>query len=189
MTFLVNHPDTWIGVPEFWPFPLPAGGEITSSAQWLDMLMAELQLEGQMEGHVRSVLTMVADRAVTTGSRHYVTFDGADEAPFIVQSTIYDESYLGIRSLREFAGVDDPEQVAAPWAEDYTSMYGVTGARCVRYLTYDEQLGSIYGRVDYVFQAGGQVKQLTSMQLDLQLFQRLLPSMEELCATVLWSED
>jgi hypothetical protein len=132
---------------------------------------------------------MAAQRAAKSASRHYVAFDGPDAAAFIAQTVIFDDRRLGIQTLREFIGENDPAQLGVPLAEDFTSSAGVEGARCYRYLSYDDQTGSIYGQADYAFHAADQVLTLTSAQLDLTLFQRLLPRLEELAASVFWSED
>lgn len=192
MTFLLDYEPPWIGVPEYWPFPRPDGDPLPSIPVWANELVEEIRssspLTDDQAEHVRSVAVMVAERAQASRCRHYLAFDEPGGAAFIVSSELRAEEDLGIQSLREYVGEGDPAHIGVPFAEDFTSNSGVRGARCYRYLSYDEELGSIYGRADYAFVAGGELLTLTAMELDLVWFDRTLPLVEELARSVRWAE-
>lgn len=188
MSFSLDHPEEWIGVPERWPFPGADGTEFSDPEHWIMAFLDELSQNEdapspEVRERVREVLTMAAQRSASARTRVFVLFEGWDGPAFVVEALVRPEEVLGTRSLEEFAGVDDPTQLGPAYVEPFRTESGVGGVLCIRYLPFDEH-GIVYGRLDYVFHAEGQVLTLSGGELDLVGFERLKTHMAALAASV-----
>lgn len=188
MTFTLHHPDDWIGIPDRWPFPGENGTEFADAEHWITALVDVLGQEEDapappIRERVREVLTMAAQRSARSATRVFVLFEGWDGPAFIVEALTQSDEVLGTRSLEEFVGADDPAQLGAPYLEDVETRDGLSGVLCIRYLPFDAH-GVVYGRIDYAFQAEGQVLTVSGGELDLVDFERLKVHASALAATV-----
>lgn len=193
MSFYIDHPDDWIGVPESWPFPLADGGVLESPADWIRVLVDDLgasaNLDDDVRERMREILGMAVQRGVTTGHRTFVAFEDWAGAAYIVESLSLPAVELGGRSLEEFAGVSDPDQLGVPFAEEFTTATGLTGVRCYRYLPHPGGVeGMIYGRADYVFRHEDTLLVFRAAEFDMVYFRRLLPILERLASSTRWAE-
>jgi len=193
MSFYINHPSEWIGVPEYWPYPQADGPDLETSHQWVSMLVDELaELDATFgdpeREHVTSVLTLAAQRSESTGERCYVAFESWSGAAYIVATSTFSSQQLEGRSLAQHLGAEETGNLAETAVEPFDTESGVTGLRYYRYLVYDASIGSLYGRADYGFEKAGAVLTLTAAELDLDYFRKLLPLMEKLAAGVSWNE-
>lgn len=192
MSFYIPHPVEWVGVPEYWPFPWQAGQHLATEQEWVAALVSELEaangLDAEQAEWLRMVALLAAHQAVRSGGRTFFAVETWEGPAYIALCLIESDSVIGGRSLEQYAGYDDPEQIGAPFAESFESDSGLIGVRCFRYVPYEGQLGSISGRVDYAFRAGDSVLRLTGAQLDLVLFERMKPLMELLARSICWRD-
>jgi|GEM_PF-2479732 len=187
MSFFIDHPDGWIGVPEYWPYPTTYAGTVESPQEWVDALVDELtRLESfspEVRARVTTVLLLAAQRSMTAGSRMYAAFERWDGPAYLVEARVQPVGALGTGSLAEFAGAEDPQQLGAPFSEPFVTTSGLQGVRCYRYLPAAEH-GVICGRLDYAFASEDSVLTITGGELDLVDFERLKIVTESLAATV-----
>jgi len=110
VSFFIEHPDEWIGVPERWPFPGMHGIEYSDADEWLTALVDELTLTHKLEPDVRArvweLLAMAAQRGQAAGTRVFVTFEAWDGPAYVVEALAQERSVLGARSLADAAGAD-----------------------------------------------------------------------------------
>lgn len=187
MSFFIEHPDEWIGVPERWPFPGMHGIEYADADEWLTALVDELTLTHKLEPDVRArvweLLAMAAQRGQAAGTRVFVTFEAWDGPAYVVEALAQERSVLGARSLADAAGADDPTQLGAPFTDDFATHDGTVGAVCIRYLPLNEQ-GVVYGRIDYAFADDDELLIISGGEIDLVDFEKLKPRIQQLAATV-----
>jgi len=193
MSFFIDHPDEWIGVPERWPFPLTNGGVLSSPADWIRQVVDEIGesegLDADVREHMTGILGMAVQRGITSGHRTFVAFETWSGPAYIVECESMSAVEQGTRSLEDFAGLDDRDQLGVPFAEEFTTTSGLTGVRCYRYLPYPGGVeGMIYGRADYVFRQADELLVFRSAEFDMVYFRRLLPALERLVASTSWAD-
>ncbi len=193
MSFYVNHPDEWIGTPEYWPFPQQGGTELLTPEAWVDAVVDEIHdresLGLEEREHVGGLLQAVTARAAESGLRHFVAFREWQGPAYVVETEVFAVSWLGGRSIEDFLGANDPERLDNGVLEPVTTESGLSGTMCVRYLTYDAVTQSIYGRVDIGFIVEGQVFVFRAIVRDGVEFERLRPALESLVRTLRWEDD
>ena len=191
MSFYIEHPDEWIGVPEYWPFPTPQGGIMADAGEWADAVVDGISgddpdaLSPEARARIIALLLLAARRGERAGARVFVAFEGWDGPAYIVEAVTEPKSVLGSRTLEQFAGVDDPDQVGPPFGESFVTESGLIGARSYRYLPLAEE-GVIYARADYVFAEGDVVLSIRGMESDLVFFEKLKPELAALAGSVSW---
>jgi len=190
MSFSLDHPDAWIGVPDHWPFPWLDGTEFSDPEHWIAALLDDLDHQENQEPptpevreRVREVLTMAAQRSAKAQTRVFVLFEGWDGPAFFAEALTQREEVLGTRTLEQLAGVDDPTQLGPAYVEQFQTDSGIAGVLCIRYLPFDEH-GIVYGRLDYAFHEAGEVLTLSAGELDLVDFERLKVHVALLAASV-----
>ena len=191
MSFFIDHPDDWIGVPEYWPFPTAQGAMLDSAEQWANALADELVVSDDLDAAERAriveLLLMAAQRGAAAGSRVFVAFEDWRGAAYVVESRTESRRQWGAQSLESVVGFDDPTQLGPAFVEDFATASGIEGKRGYRYLPYDDQ-GVIFARADYAFEQDDEVLTISGGELDLVYFERLKPALSQLAATVRWSE-
>lgn len=192
MSFFIDHPDDWIGVPEYWPFPTPRGATLDSPEQWANALADDLtvseHLSSEARGRVVELMVMAAQRGAAAGSRAFVTFEDWTGPAYVVESRTQPRTELGTQSLESLVGYDDPNQLGPAFQEDFVTASGLDGKRGYRYLPYDDK-GIIYARADYAFEHADEVIMLSGGEVDLVFFERLKPALADLARTVRWSDS
>lgn len=191
MSFLIDHPDQWIGVPEFWPYPTPQGGILATPEEWANAVVDDIdddELSPQARNRILLLLLLAAKRGERAHSRVFVSFEQWDGPAHIVEAVTEPKSVLGTHTLEQFAGAADPAQLGPSFGETFVSESGLIGARAYRYLPLDEQ-GIIYARADYVFAEGGHVLSIRGVVDDLVAFEKLKPELEALAGSVTWREQ
>jgi hypothetical protein len=186
MSLVIRHPDEWIGIPEYWPYPRPDGRELAGPEVWAAELLDEFIEHGMPEEQrplVAEVLAMAVQRSIDNRSRLYLLLETWEGPAYLVEAVTHDRRELGMRDLEDFLGREDETQLGAPFAEPFTTASGLEGARCFRYLPYSDH-GVIYGRADYGFIDADTLLTLTGMELDLVHFERLKVHLGVLAATV-----
>ena len=126
-------------------------------------------------------------RAVSAGSRVFVTFEDWAGPAYVVESLTRSRSALGAQPLESVVGFDDPTQLGPAFVEDFVSASGIEGKRGYRYLPYDDH-GVIFGRADYAFERDDEVLTISGGELDLVYFERLKPALAALASSVRWSD-
>lgn len=182
---LLDHPADWIGVPETWPnerWSLPA--------EWIADLLDELveahgEEWGPLADEQREVLTAfivgVVDLARAHGARAYLWLDGWEGYVNLAELMLIGVD-LGDLTVREIAG-DPTGAVAAPIVQDFVTASGLEGVVAVRY-EHVESFGGVMARADYLWPVEEGVLRLFTSSADLVSFQRVLPHLEQLAATV-----
>ena len=186
MSFRIDHPDGWIGVPEYWPYPTPAGGTVDSPQEWADALADDLNrhhvLAPEVRARVVTVLLLAAQRSLSSETRLFVAFAAWEGPAYLLEMRELPVAVLGMGSLAEFAGANDPEQLGAPFSEPFVTESGLEGVRCYRYLAADH--GVICGRLAYAFATPESILTITGGELDLVDFEVLKVGAAALAATV-----
>lgn len=190
MSFHIDHPDWWIGVPEHWPFVTSSGTALDPEA-WIADLADTLPEAGDLDGqeHLRQVLMLAMQRGVRMGVRMFVGFEEYRGPGYVVESGVIEAELPADRTLLDYAGLDDETQKGTPFAEEFTTASGLVGVRCYRYLAQESLPEALMGRVDYLFRVGRSILFLRGAELDLVSFERLKHEIELLAATVSWRED
>ena len=189
MSFIIDHPTSWIGIPERFPFPRAEGAALQNADEWVDELLDELAddagLREDQRDAAREVLLMVANtRGERDATRSFIAFASWDGPVYVVDAIAEEAGVLGGMTLAQYAGEDDPDQLVQPDVTPFVTESGLDGVRCVRHQRYEEGTGIVMARVDYAWLSGEQLLRLTGAQLDLVLFERMLPLTDELAATV-----
>jgi len=177
MTMTIRHPDGWVGVPDYWPYPLEHGGTLDSPEEWATALADQLAvieiLEPSARARLIEVLLAAARISATTGPRIYLGFvEGWSGPARVLNATVRPRTEFGAMTIEQVAGVDDPAQLGPPFVEDVTTEEGRRGVRCFRYLPVGGD-GAICGRLDYAFELGDDVLTITGGDVDLIEFEKL----------------
>lgn len=182
---IIRHPDPWIGVPEDFPY----GARWATARDWAQELVSVLGEElgdpgpGESEG-LRDYLEVVAgSRESRTASRIYVLVTGWTTDVYVVDFALIPRELLGDLTIEQFAGANDETAVEKPLIEPFTTTTGVGGLVSKRYIDHIE-FGGIMARVDYVFPVPGGFARLYTAQINLVSFERMLPRLAELAATL-----
>ncbi|MFT4123206.1 MAG: hypothetical protein QM635_05165 [Microbacteriaceae bacterium] len=182
MTFLVNQPDYWIGVPEYWPFTSVDGSiHVESAEQFAVECAAELVGFGMPESRTLPVLRIVARDAEESGFRHYVAFPDDPPTSVIARSERYTDGHEPHDPDRDF--------VAPPWSDEFTTASGIAGEQSVKHYVYAANGTSVVAENTYVFRHGDETYRIVYADLDLQIFERVRPLIADLASTVHWVED
>lgn len=191
MSFFIDHPAQWIGVPDFWPFPSSDGVVFDTPEQWsvavADALTASGDLSVEARARLIELLLMSSQRSIDAQSRTFITFEDWEGSAFVVESVTRPRRHWGDAPIESLAGRDDPAQLGPVFSEDFLTASGLSGVRCFRYLPYDNT-GVIFGRADYVFEQEDEVITLTGAEIDLVFFEKVKTLLEGLAATVRWVE-
>jgi hypothetical protein len=181
---LVEHPDSWVGIPEDFP---NEGWQ--SAADWAAELTEVLgedfppPTEGQRARLAGYLATVAESRADRRSSRIYVSVDGWAGPVYIADLVIAPASEIGAASLAELDGSEDPDAVEKPIIEPFVTESGLEGVYSIRY-TNPEGLGGLLVRADYVWPLDSGFLQLYTAQFDLVEFERVLPRLAALASTV-----
>lgn len=183
-TVLIDHPDEWIGIPENWP-----NERWTTAYEWASELVDAFaedfptESDGQ-RATLRDVLVSVANsRDALETSRIYISVDEWSGPLFIAEMALIPaERALGFTAA-EIAGSEDDRAIEKPLVEEYQTVDGVTGVKCLRYLNPPE-LGGIMARADYVVAVPSGFVRISTSQYDLVDFERVQPRLDALARTV-----
>jgi hypothetical protein len=181
---LIRHPDEWIGIPEDFPFDRWQSAEEWST-ELVEVLAEDVPppTRGQYE-RLRAELEHVAQSREDRGaSRTYVTIDDWAGPIYVVDLINLPTEITGATSLELLAGANDATAVEPPIIEGFTTDYGVTGARSIRYVNPDDA-STLLVRADYIFPTSNGFIRLYTAQFDLVDFERMRPLLEKLAATV-----
>jgi hypothetical protein len=86
-------------------------------------------------------------------------------------------------SAAEIAGSEDETTIDKPIVGEFTTNAGVVGASCVRYFLRDDP-GRVVARADFVAKIGDSYVDFFHEDADLVDFERALPRLRRLAATV-----
>jgi hypothetical protein len=181
---LIRHPEEWIGVPEDFPYD-----RWQSAEDWANDLVAALAEDapapsrGQYE-RLRSELQQLAESREERGAaRIYLTLDDWAGPVFVVDLVNLPAELTGPTTIEKLAGDGDSTAVETPILEGFTTDFGVTGVRSIRYVNRDD-VGGLLVRADYVFPTSNGFIRLYTAQFDLVDFERVRPLLERLAATI-----
>lgn len=180
----VEHPDSWIGIPESFP-----NERWATATAWADELAEALgedlapPVDGQRKRLGGYLETIAVSRAERGASRVYVSIDDWAGPVYVADLNLLSKALVGDITLEQLAGVEDAEAVEKPIIESYTTESGLEGVFSVRYLNPPE-IGGLLVRADYVWPLSDGFLQLYTAQFDLVAFERVLPRLEALARTV-----
>jgi hypothetical protein len=181
---VVDHPDSWIGVPEDFP-----NSRWTTAYEWASELVDAFAEDFPTENDgqratLRDVLVSVAlSRNPEETSRLYVSIDEWSGPLFIAEMGLIPSNRVVGFTAAEIAGADDPTAVEKPLVEEFETRGGISGVKCVRYLN-PEELGGIVARVDYVVPVPSGFVRFSTSQFDLVDFERVQPRLDDLARSV-----
>lgn len=181
----IDHQAPWIGIPEYFPFD----GRWPTAGDWATALVSVLdeQLGEPMEGEadsLRDYLEVLAEsRESRNASRVYILVTGWATDVYVVDLAVVPSRLLDDMSIEEFAGANDETTVEKPLVEPFVTTSGVGGLVCTRY-SDNEYFGGLVARVDYVFPVPDAFVRLYTAQVNLVSFNRMLPRLAELAATL-----
>lgn len=188
MSFLIDHPASWIGIPERFPYPAP-GGPLQNAEQWATDVLTELvgstRVPQERVDAAREVLLMVeSTRREREATRSFVALVSWDGPVYVADAVAEPAEVLGGMNLAEYAGADDPRQLTPAVLSRFVCDTGLEGVRCVRALPYDDGAEIVLDQVDYAWVAGDQVLRITAAQLDHGLFESMLTFTDALARSV-----
>lgn len=180
----VEHPYQWVGVPETFPYEQWDTAEQWGAelAQTLGEDFAEPQSD-QLQRLGSYLATVAESRDKTETSRLFVSVDDWGGPAYIAELVIIPRSLAGDATLEQLAGADDPDAVEAPIIEAFVAESGAEGVRSVRYLN-PPGLDGLLVRADFVWPTDEGFVRLFTAQFDLVAFERVLPRLTALAATV-----
>ena len=190
MSFIIDHPASWIGIPERFPYPGPEGvGPLHDAGQWAAEVVTELvgsaRVPQERVDAAREVLLMVeSTRREREATRSFVAFVSWDGPVYVADAVAEPAEVLGTMTLAQYAGADDPRQLIPAVLGRFVTATGLEGVRCVRELPYDDGAEIVLDQVDYAWLAGEQVLKITAAQLDHDLFESMLPFTDALAQSV-----
>jgi hypothetical protein len=181
---VVDHPDEWIGIPEKWP-----ASRWETPYEWASGLVDALREDWGVPPDgaditFRDVIVALAnslDRRVA--SRLYVSVDGWSGPIYVAGMAVLPPARGDGMTAAELAGATDDETIDKPIVGEFTTNGGVVGASCVRYFLRDDP-GRVVARADFVVKVGDSFVDFFHEDADLVDFERALPRLRELAATV-----
>jgi hypothetical protein len=186
MTFFINFPSDWAGIP-----PLGEGQQWPTPEAWAKDIVEELATgtgTRLRKSKRRTMEEIFADQAVESvrrgASRTFLSLASWDGPLTTADAFMTSRASLGAISLEDYVGANDPEATEPPLVEKFTTESGLEGLRSIRFVMPYENLPTLAGVAEYAFEDNDQVLRLSTSQLDLENFRATIALMDGLASSV-----
>jgi hypothetical protein len=190
VSFSIDYPNDWIGIPEF------GEGEVFATPQdWATALAAEIapDLRPRPRRRQRAALTDVlalygASVAEIGAGRGYIWLDTLETAPFLVGSRTIARADVGDAPITDIAGAGGEADYVPPIVTDVVTDSGLRGISVERHAPLDDaavHVGHLIGT--YVFEVEEGFIMFGTSTTDFAGYDRFRPHFAEFARTVRWS--
>lgn len=187
MSFYIEYPDDWIGVPAFGP-----GETFATPEAWAAALVAEIaptmrpKPRRAQRAALAQVLAFVAGNVERIGADSgYVWLDPVDSSPFLVGAKVLSRLDVGDATPAQLAGAAEDSDFVPPIERELVTGPGVRGHYVERHAPLDDEavhVGNLSGT--YVLEADGELLLLGTATTDFAAYERFRPHFEEFAGSV-----